>query len=107
MIGFIQHHFNEKITLDEISHAGMVSKSKCCRIFKQSLRKSVFDYVLHFRIRQSLSLLTNEALSITEVALASGFSAASYYGEIFKRLLGMSPSEYRRQFHAVPHHCRL
>jgi transcriptional regulator GlxA family with amidase domain len=58
----------------------------------------VFDYLLHFRIRQSLSLLTNETLSITEVALASDFSAASYYGEIFKRLLGMSPGEYRRKF---------
>jgi transcriptional regulator GlxA family with amidase domain len=37
-------------------------------------------------------------MSITEVALASGFSASSYYGEIFKRLLGMSPGEYRQKF---------
>ncbi|MDR1030084.1 MAG: AraC family transcriptional regulator, partial [Treponema sp.] len=100
MISFIQTHFSEKITLDDIAHAGLVCKSKCCRIFKQSLRKSVFDYLLHFRIRQSLGLLTNETVSITEVAYASGFSAASYYGEIFKRLLGMSPGEYRRKFRA-------
>jgi AraC-like DNA-binding protein len=100
MISFIQKNFSEKITLDDIAYAGMVCKSKCCRIFKQSLRKSVFDYLLHFRIRQSLGLLTNETVSITEVAYASGFSTASYYGEMFKRLLGMSPGEYRRKFRA-------
>ncbi|MFP3043790.1 helix-turn-helix domain-containing protein [Treponema primitia] len=34
---------------------------------------------------------------ITEVALASGFSKASYYGEIFKRVTGISPGKYRRK----------
>jgi YesN/AraC family two-component response regulator len=97
MISFIQKHFNEKITLDEIAHAGAVCKNKCCRLFKQALRKSVFDYLLHFRIRQSLGYLANEKLSITDVALVSGFSSVSYYGEIFKRLLGISPGEYRRK----------
>ena len=100
MISFIQKHYNEKITLDDIAKAGMVCRSKCCRIFKQTLRESVFDYLLNFRIRQSLSLLRNGNMSVTEAALASGFSSGSYYGEIFKRLLGMSPGQYRRKFRA-------
>jgi AraC-like DNA-binding protein len=97
MISFIQKNFNQKITLDEIARAGAVCRNKCCRLFKQALRKSVFDYLLHFRIRQSHGYLANEKLSITDVALASGFSSASYYGEIFKRLLGISPREYRQK----------
>ena len=100
MISFIQKQYNEKITLDDIAKAGMVCRSKCCRIFKQTLRESVFDYLLNFRVRQSLSLLRNGNMSVTEAALASGFSSGSYYGEIFKRLLGMSPGEYRRKFRA-------
>jgi AraC-like DNA-binding protein len=100
MISFIQKHYNEKITLDDIAKAGMVCRNKCCRIFKQTLRESVFDYLLNFRIRQSLRLLGNGSMSVTEAALASGFSSSSYYGEIFKRLLGMSPGEYRRKFRA-------
>jgi AraC-like DNA-binding protein len=100
MIRFIQRNYREKITLDDIARAGLVCKSKCCGIFKQSLRTSAFDYLLRFRVRQSLGLLTNETASVTEAAYASGFSAASYYGEIFKRILGMSPGEYRRRFRA-------
>jgi AraC-like DNA-binding protein len=100
MLSFIQKNFSEKITLKDIAEAGIVCRSKCCRIFKQALRTSVFDYLLNFRIRQSLAFLRNESMSISDVALASGFSAVSYYGEIFKRLLGMSPGEYRRKFRA-------
>ncbi|MDR2758539.1 MAG: AraC family transcriptional regulator [Spirochaetaceae bacterium] len=100
ILSFIQKNFSEKITLDDIAEAGMVCRSKCCRVFKQALRISVFDYLLNFRIRQSLAPLRNESMSISEIALASGFSTVSYYGEIFKRLLGMSPGEYRRKFRA-------
>jgi AraC-like DNA-binding protein len=98
MVAFIQKHYNEKITLNEIAYAGPVCRSKCCRLFKQTFKESVFDYLLHFRIRKSLNLLTDKTLSITAVSSASGFSAASYYGEIFKRILGMIPGEYRRKF---------
>jgi AraC-like DNA-binding protein len=100
MLGFIQKNFREKITLDDIAKEGMVCRSKCCRLFKQALRTSVFDYLLTFRIRQSLALLGNGDMSVSETALASGFSTVSYYGEMFKRLLDMSPGEYRRKFRA-------
>jgi transcriptional regulator GlxA family with amidase domain len=100
MLSFIQKKFNERITLNDIAKAGRVSTSTCCRVFKKALQKSIFDYLLHFRIRRSLRLLTSESMSITEAAFASGFSAPSYYGEIFKRILGMSPGEYRRKFRA-------
>jgi transcriptional regulator GlxA family with amidase domain len=52
---------------------------------------------LHFRIRRSLTLLSEDGMSITDVAAAAGFSGASYYGELFKRTTGTSPGEYRRR----------
>ena len=97
MLSFIQAHYGDKISLDDIAKAGGVCRSKCCLLFKRVIHQTVFDYLLHFRIRQSLSLLADESMNITEVAFASGFSASSYYGEIFKRILGMSPGEYRRK----------
>jgi AraC-like DNA-binding protein len=100
MLSFIQGHYGEKINLDAVAGAGGVCRSKCCLLFKQALRQTVFEYLLHFRARRSLSLLADEALSITEVAAASGFSGPSYYGEIFKRISGISPGEYRRRLRA-------
>jgi YesN/AraC family two-component response regulator len=100
MLSFIQGHYREKISLDAIAGAGGICRSKCCFLFKQILRQTVFEYLMRFRIRRSFSLLSDEGLSITEAAIASGFSGASYYGEIFKRVTGISPGEYRRKLRA-------
>jgi AraC-like DNA-binding protein len=97
MLSFIQKNYTEKITLDDIARAGGICRSKCCLLFKQTLHQSVFEYLLNFRVRQSLGLLSNEEMSITDVAAATGFSGTSYYGEIFKRITGISPGKYRQK----------
>ncbi|MFP3043653.1 AraC family transcriptional regulator [Treponema primitia] len=97
MISFINEHCSEKIGLDDIAAAGRVCRSKCCLLFKQTLHQTVFEYLLNLRVRRSLNFLSDDTVSITEAALASGFSKASYYGEIFKRVTGISPGKYRRR----------
>jgi YesN/AraC family two-component response regulator len=97
ILSFIQKNYTEKISLDDIARAGRVCRSKCCLLFKRTLHQSVFAYLLNFRIRQSLGLLSKNEMSITDVAAASGFSGTSYYGEIFKRITGISPGEYRKK----------
>jgi AraC-like DNA-binding protein len=97
MLSFIQKNYAEKIKLDDIAKTGRVCRSKCCLLFKQTLRQSVFEYLLNFRIRQSLGFLSNDEMSITDAAAASGFSGTSYFGEIFKRITGISPGEYRKK----------
>jgi AraC-like DNA-binding protein len=97
MIGFIQAHYTERITLDDIAASGMMCRSKCCRLFKQILRQTIFEYLLHYRIRKSTKLLTDTGMSITEVAGRCGFSSASYYTETFNKITGMTPRDYRRK----------
>jgi AraC-like DNA-binding protein/quercetin dioxygenase-like cupin family protein len=97
MIGYIQKHYSEKISLHDIASAGLMCRSKCCRLFKQTLHQTPVEYLLHYRIQKSLSLLTNGNLTITETAAACGFSGASYYTEVFHKIIGISPSAYRRR----------
>jgi AraC-like DNA-binding protein len=97
MLSFMQKNYAEKISLDDIARAGGVCRSKCCFLFKRILRQSVFEYLLKFRVHKSLGFLSSNEMSITDAALASGFSGTSYYGEMFKRLTGISPGEYRRK----------
>jgi transcriptional regulator GlxA family with amidase domain len=97
MIGFIHTHYMEKITLDDIAASGMMCRSKCCHLFKQTLRQTIFGYLLRYRIRKSLSLLTQTGMSITEIAGRCGFNSASYYTEIFNKITGLTPRDYRRQ----------
>ncbi|EFH84431.1 AraC family transcriptional regulator [Ktedonobacter racemifer] len=96
MIGYIQKHYPEKIALNDIASAGLMCRSKCCSLFKQTLHQTPIEYLLHYRIQKSLSLLADGNLTVTAIAAACGFSGASYYTEVFRKLMGISPSVYRK-----------
>lgn len=73
------------------------NKSEFCRLFKATLHQTPFDFLLHYRIQQSLPLLCRPELSLTEIASAVGFSGASYYSEVFRKYTSCSPTEYRKR----------
>ena len=82
---------------DDIAAACNLSKSEFCRSFKRITRRTAFDFLMDLRIRKSLRLLEQDGASVTEAAMASGFSGSSYYTEIFRRYMNCTPREYLRQ----------
>ena len=103
MIAYIDRHYSEKITLDDIAAAGFVSKRTCGNLFERYLYVSPMKYLNEYRLKRSIDLLKTTGLSITEISLACGFSGASYYAESFRREMGKSPSAYRTEFDAESH----
>lgn len=95
MIGFIQQHYNESITLQQIAISGSVGQSKCCRIFGKYIHQTPNKYLTTYRLNKSSELLLNTDMNITEVAYAIGFNGASYFAEAFRKYFHCSPSEYR------------
>jgi AraC-like DNA-binding protein len=98
MVAYIHNHYAEKITLEDVAAAGMMCCSKCCRVFKEILHQTVFEYLLDYRIRRSLPLLAEKRLNITEIAQTCGFNGSSYYAETFRKITGVSPGEYRKKY---------
>lgn len=96
-LNFIYEHYNEPITLDQMVAACCANKSEFCRLFKATLHQTPFDFLLHYRIQQSLPLLCRPELTITEIATTVGFSGASYYSEVFRKYTSCSPAEYRKR----------
>jgi AraC-like DNA-binding protein len=97
MLGFIHTHYAEKIGLNDIAGAGMMCRSKCCRLFRRTLHQTAIEYLLRYRIRKSLDLLRETDLGIAGISEACGFNGASYYTEVFNRIMGTSPRNYRRE----------
>ncbi|MDS0527477.1 AraC family transcriptional regulator [Clostridium sp. SHJSY1] len=96
MIGYIQHNYQKKITLNEIAASGNVCRSSCCNIFQLILNKTPVSYLKDYRLEKSIELLNIPSLSVTDVALQCGFTGSSYFTEIFHKKLGCTPSEYRK-----------
>lgn len=97
ILAHIHGHYNEQISLNTISELAGLSTSECCRFFKKHMHMSIFDYLQEHRIKCSLSLLADEERNITETASAVGFSSSSYFTQVFKKYMGITPSEYKRE----------
>lgn len=101
ILSYIQDHYTQEITLDEIADHVNICKSECCRFFKKYMKMTIFEYILFLRIQNSLPLL-RAGESVTRIAGLTGFSTSAYYGQIFKRYMGCSPSRYRKEHMDVP-----
>ena len=96
MVLFIQRNYRRKITLEEIAKAGAVCKSTCLALFKKYLRDTPVNYLIRYRLQSAAKLLRAGDGSVTETAYRCGFSNVSYFIEMFKKLYGRSPLEYRK-----------
>jgi len=96
---YIQEKYMEPITLEDIANSIHLSKSECCRCFQRSLGITAFDYLIKYRIFESTcKIIRGEevANSISSLAASVGFNNASYYNKIFKKYLGCTPTEYKK-----------
>lgn len=98
MTGFIQQQYQQKISLNEIATAGLVSRSACCQIFKKFLGKSPVEYLTEYRISKSVELIAAGKNSMTDIAMLCGFGSSSYYAETFHKVLGCTPTEYKMRY---------
>lgn len=96
ILTYLENNYAEKITLEDIADQIGLCKAECCRFFKRLMNKSLFDYILYYRIERSLPLLAQKNLSVTEIAEQTGFASSSYYARVFKAQFGCSPTEYRK-----------
>lgn len=96
MISFMEAHYAEPVTLEEIVSAAQIGVREGSRCFRRQIGTTIFGYLLDLRIERACELLRRSDLPVTGIALMCGFSAPSYFGKIFRRKLKLSPSEYRR-----------
>jgi len=92
------NHFRENINITELADVCHMSYSNMAKLFKRLTGSTVNEYIRYLRVEEADSLLLNTDNSITQIALATGFSDASHFIATFKRLKGVSPKQYRLSF---------
>lgn len=92
---FVQQHVNEAITLDDVVRHVGVSRFYFCKLFKKSTGMTLTEYVGRLRVEKAKTLLVDPSLRISEVVYAAGFGSIPNFNSVFKRQVGMAPSEYR------------
>lgn len=96
MMAFIQEHYAEKLTLEEIAHTAAVSTRECLRCFRSAIDRSPIEYLTDYRLQMACKLLEDTDLPVTEVALRTGFGSSSYFTKMFRRAYGKTPVAHRK-----------
>lgn len=95
LFSYIDLHYAEDLTLEFAADYTGYSKFHFTRLFKQFSNTTFYDYLCYKRIKVAEELLINRSLSITDVAIRSGFPSISTFNRLFKKLKNCTPSEYR------------
>ncbi len=93
---YIDAHCTENLSLESAAKMSGFSKYHFARLFKEFTHESFYKYVNKKRIQYSEQLLLHQKLSVTEVALSSGFSNTSSFIRMFKLMNGCTPREFRK-----------
>ena len=94
-IEYIDEHYAEQLTLEQVCRLSSLSKTYFCYLFKLMTQQTFVEYMLNLRIRHASALLENSSLSITTIGGMVGFNDSTHFSRTFHRLVGMSPRSYR------------
>ena len=97
MLHYLQEHYTEKITLTDIALSANISERECTRCFQRCIDTSPINYLNTYRVRMAARMLTQTNESILTISENCGFSTSSYFGKVFHRLMGCTPTEYRKE----------
>ncbi len=96
-VSFMLDHITQKYKLEDFAKLIKISPSHLSRIFLNQTGHSPIEYFIQLKIQQSCRLLDNNSLTIYEVARQSGFEDQFYFSRQFRKVMNMSPSQYRKR----------
>lgn len=96
VLALIEEEIADDLTLDRIASTAGVSASHAAALFRASMGMSIHQYVIRRRVERAKDLLLQSEMSITEIALAAGFTHQSHLARYMRRLLGATPTTIRR-----------
>jgi AraC-like DNA-binding protein len=91
----IERAYAEPLDVEQLASAAGVSRAHFCRVFKEAYGETPYQYLMSRRIERAKAMLRARDLSVTEVCLAVGLTSLGSFSTQFRRIVGMSPSEYR------------
>lgn len=96
ILSYVQSHYKEPLTLDQLCSTYHISKSAMSRILNTDLQTSLPELVNKYRMLEAAQLLGNTQLPITQIACSLGYGSPCGFNRHFQKHFGLSPREYRK-----------
>lgn len=93
---YIEENYYENLTLQQVADKVAVSAGYLSTLFNKELNCSITDYQNQVRIRHACTYLRQNYFKTYEIAYKIGFNDDKYFSKVFKKVMGISPSEYKK-----------
>lgn len=97
-IAYMNSHFAEKVTAENLAALANLSTSHFTKIFKSVTGETPIDFLKMLRLKKARNMLVNNSDNITEIALKCGFNTSSYFSSCFIEKYRMTPTAFRQSF---------
>ena len=98
VFSYIESHYGEKISLEDLAGTIHMNRNYFCRFFKEKVKSSFVEYLTEQRNDKAKQLLQYGNFKVYEVGEKVGIYNANYFGILFKKKVGVTPAEYRKQY---------
>lgn len=95
-VAFIDRNFSDKISIKELAALSGMSETSFRRTFRRIMEMTVGNYITTIRINHARKLLVSTPMTVSTIALESGFYDQSHFVRMFKRLRHQTPAQYRK-----------
>lgn len=96
VLNYIEKNYQNGVTLEEAAEHVHLSPFYLSKLFKKELKINFVSYVMERKIEKAKDLLRNTDMPVINIAMELNYKEANYFSKVFKKVTGMTPSEYRK-----------
>lgn len=94
VLDYMESHLECRLTIDQLCKENMVGRSQLQKIFQQKTGLGVIEYFSHMKIDAAKQMMRTDFMNFTQISESLGYSSIHYFSRQFKKITGMTPSEY-------------
>lgn len=97
-VRFMRKNYTNLISLEDVAEVSNVSASYLSRLFKEEMEIGYNEYLTQIRMEEAKKMLSDTNMSVKDIAAQVGYPNEKYYSKLFKKLTGITPTDYRRLY---------
>lgn len=94
-VDYIKTNYSRAVTLEDIAEYAGISRIYLSQSFKKETGRNISDYLIQYRLKKAKKLLLTSNLKVYTIAEMCGFGSVQYFGQIFKKMTGFSPYQFK------------